>query len=138
MLTEIKLIARYSETDQMGIIHNSNYAVWYEAGRTDYFKKSGITYKEIEIRGIVLPLYEMKCQFKSPARYEDEILIRTKIEAFSQVRIIFLYEVINFSNNKILATGETMHAWTDRLLKPINLEKLAPDIYNSLKQTKEL
>ena len=68
MQAETKIITRYSETDQMGIVHHSNYAVWFEAGRTDFFKKVGFSYKEIEGRGILLPLYEMNCKFKSPAR----------------------------------------------------------------------
>jgi acyl-CoA thioester hydrolase len=131
---ETKLVARYSETDQMGIIHHSNYAVWFEAGRTDFFNKLGLSIRNIEERGILLPLYEMNCKFKSPARYEDEIIVKTKLESIAKVRVIFSYQVINADNEKILATGKTMHAWTNKYLKPINAETSIPDVYSLLCQ----
>ena len=135
MQTETRFIARYSETDQMGIIHHSNYAVWFEAGRTDFFKTVGIPNTKIEEKGILLPLYEMNCQFKSPASYEDEILVITNLKSLSRVRMSFAYQVLNAENNKLLATGETMHAWTDKALKPINAAKTVPDVYSLLSQT---
>lgn len=135
MQTETRFIARYSETDQMGIIHHSNYAVWFEAGRTDYLKKAGISNTNIEARGILLPLYEMNCQFKSPAKYEDEIMVITNLKQISRVRLCFSYQVLNAENNKLLATGETMHAWTDKALKPVNAAKAVPDVYSMLSQS---
>ena len=132
MQAETKIITRYSETDQMGIIHHSNYAVWFEAGRTDFFKKIGFSYKEIEGRGILLPLYEMNCKFKSPARYEDEITIKTSLKEITKVRVIFSYKVINDLDGKLLSLGETMHGWTNRDLKLINAEKTIPEVYHLL------
>ncbi|MDD4370755.1 MAG: acyl-CoA thioesterase [Bacteroidia bacterium] len=132
MQVETKLIARYSETDQMGIIHHSNYAVWFEAGRTDFLKKAGIPNKEIEEQGVLLPLYEMNCKFKSPARYEDEIIVKTKLEYIGKVRIVFSYQVLNAKDGSVLTTGETKHAWTNKSLKPVNAQLLIPDIYNVL------
>lgn len=133
MQTETRFIARYSETDQMGIIHHSNYAVWFEAGRTDFFRTAGISNTKIEKKGLLLPLYEMNCQFKSPAIYEDEILVITRLKSLSRVRMSFAYQVLN-AENKLLATGETMHAWTDKVLKPVNAEKTAPEVYSILSQ----
>ncbi len=132
MQVETKLIARYSETDQMGIIHHSNYAVWFEAGRTDFLKKAGIPNKEIEEQGVLLPLYEMNCKFKSPARYEDEIIVKTKLEHIGKVRIVFSYQVLNAKDGSVLTTGETKHAWTNKSLKPVNAQLLIPDIYDVL------
>lgn len=132
MEAETRIITRYSETDQMGIIHHSNYAVWFEAGRTDFFKKVGFSYKEIEGRGILLPLYEMNCKFKSPARYEDEITIKTSLKEITKVRVIFSYKVINDLDGKLLSLGETMHGWTNRDLKLINAEKTIPEVYHLL------
>ncbi len=132
MQAETKLIARYSETDQMGIIHHSNYAVWFEAGRTDFLKKAGIPNKEIEEQGVLLPLYEMNCKFKSPARYEDEIIVKTKLEHIGKVRIVFSYQVLNAKDGSVLTTGETKHAWTNKSLKPVNAQLLIPDIYDML------
>lgn len=119
----------------MGIIHHLNYTVWFEAGRTDFLKKAGISNTNIEARGILLPLYEMNCQFKSPARYEDEIVVITSLKKIFRVRLCFSYQVINAANHKLLATGETMHAWTDKVLKPVNAEKTVPDVYSILSQS---
>lgn len=134
MQTGTRFIARYAETDQMGIIHHSNYAVWFEAGRTDFLKKAGVSNTNIEAKGILLPLYEMNCQFKSPAKYEDEIIVLTSLKQISRVRLYFSYQVINAVNQKLLATGETMHAWTDKALKPVNASKTVPDVYSLLSQ----
>ena len=131
---ETKFVARYAETDQMGIVHHSNYAVWFEAGRTEFFTKLGLCIRKIEERGVLLPLYEMNCKFKSPAQYEDEIIVKTKLDSMAKVRVIFSYQVINATNEKILATGKTMHAWTNKYLKPINAETSIPDVYSLLRQ----
>jgi len=127
--SEMTLIARYAETDRMGIVHHSHYAVWFEAGRTDFLKKAGVTYSSLEAMGFMLPLYEMNCKFKRPAQYEDEILVVTKISFMSPVRLHLSYQVINSANSKLLVTGETMHAWTDKTFKPVNAQKAIPEIY---------
>lgn len=129
IVSETEFIARYGETDQMGIIHHSNYPKWFEAGRTDFFRKTGRNYSKIEAEGILLPLTELKCSFKSPARYEDEIIIKTKPVKFSCVRLVFQYEVFNKNGMILVATGETSHAWTDKSLKPLNIEKKMPELF---------
>ena len=129
MQTETRFIARYAETDQMGIIHHSNYAVWFEVGRTEFLKNASVSNSRIEANGLLLPLYEMSCQYKSPARYEDEILVITGLKSISRVRICFSYQVFNAETNQLLADGETKHAWTNKELKPINVEKEIPDTY---------
>ena len=132
MQAETRFTARYAETDQMGIIHHSNYAVWFEAGRTDFLKKAGVSNTDIEAKGILLPLYGMNCQFKSPAKYEDEIIVVTSLKQISRVRLCFSYQVLNAESQVLLATGETMHAWTDKALKPVNAEKVIPGVYSIL------
>ena len=135
--TETRFIARYAETDRMGIVHHSNYAVWFEAGRTDFLKKAGMANSEIETRGIILPLSHLECNFKSPARYEDEIVVKTKIKKMTCVMIVFNYEVLNVVDGRVLATGSTSHAWTDKSLKPLNIEKGLPELCRMLKETLE-
>lgn len=123
---------RYAETDQMGIVHHSNYAIWYEAGRTDFLRRAGVSNSSIEAKGILLPLYEMNIKFIAPARFEDEVTVITSLKTLTCVRIKFSYQVYGTSNNKLMAKGETMHAWTDRLLNPANAEKLIPEVYSIL------
>ncbi len=137
MNTQTRLTVRYAETDQMGIVHHAVYPVWFEAGRTDYIKQTGLSYTEMEAKGILLPLYEVACRFKSPARYEDELIVLTKLKSLSRVRLILSYEVVNAKTGALLATGETMHAFTDRALKPLNIERAAPEIYGRLKTAAE-
>jgi acyl-CoA thioester hydrolase len=132
--TETTFTARYAETDQMGIVHHSNYTIWFEAGRTDFLKKAGASNTAIEARGVLLPLYGMNCQYKSPEKYEDEIMVVTMLKKVSRVRLCFSYQVFNAVDHKLLATGETMHAWTDRALKPVDAEKAVPDDYSMLSQ----
>lgn len=118
----------------MGIIHHSNYAIWFEAGRTDFLKNLDISNSSIEERGVILPLYEMNCKFKSPAKYEENIMVVTDLVSMTRVRIIFSYQVLDADNGELLATGETKHAWTDKTLKPVNAERMIPDIYSVLTQ----
>ena len=77
----------------------------------------------------MLPLYEMNCKFKSPARYEDEITIKTSLKEITKVRVVFSYKVINDLDGKLLSLGETMHGWTNKDLKLINAEKAIPEVY---------
>jgi len=128
---------RYAETDAMGIVHHSNYPIWFEAGRTDFIKKLGLPYSKIEERGFMLPLLELKCCYKGAARYEDEITVRTTLKEMTYTRVIFRYEVFRNGSRDPITTGETVHVWTDRRLKPVNIKKAAPDIYGLLESIKD-
>ena len=79
--TEIKV--RYAETDKMGIVHHSRYYPWFEVGRTELFAKKGKSYGEMEADGVMMPLVETRCRYIVPAKYEDELIIRTTIESLS-------------------------------------------------------
>jgi acyl-CoA thioester hydrolase len=133
MLTnEITLTVRYAETDQMGIVHHSNYPIWYEASRTAFIRKLGLPYSQIEEMGVMLPLVELKCYYKGAAKYEDEVIIKTFVKEITGVRLTFNYEVYRKLDNGslLINTGETMHAWTNKELKPVNLKKYKPEIFN--------
>ena len=137
MQSETRFIARYAETDQMGIVHHSNYPIWFEAGRTDFLKKSGMANSKIEELGILLPLSHMDCSFKNPARYEDGIVVKTKIRKMTCARIEFEYEIVKDTDGTVIAIGSTSHAWTDKSLKPQNIEKKLPELSCMLKEALE-
>ncbi len=120
---------RYAETDQMGIVHHSNYAIWFEAGRTDFIKKLGMPYSKVEEEGLMLPLIELNCVYKGFAKYEDSIKIRTFIEQATVTRITFGYEVFKNDSDEIITFGKTVHTWTNKNLKPVNIKKHFPAIY---------
>lgn len=132
MITETLIPVRYAETDQMGIVHHSHYAVWFEAGRTDFFNWLEYRYSDMEKAGILLPLTELACRYRKPARYEQNVIVRTRICRLTGVRIVFAYEVRDQESGEILATGETCHACTGANLKPLNLKKKMPDVYEAL------
>ena len=130
MFSESKIIVRYAETDQMGAVHHSNYAVWYEVGRTEFVKSKGMSYSEMEALGMALPLIGLTSKFIMPAHYEDELIVRTRIGKMTPVRIIFEYEV--YKGDKLINTGSTEHVVTNSELKPMNLKKEKPEIYEFL------
>ncbi len=104
---------RYAETDQMGVVYHANYFVWFEIGRTDLLRESGWSYREMETEGFALPVVEAHCQYRHPARYDDELEIRTEGALFSPVRVRFDYQVVRVSDARTLATGYTVHASLD-------------------------
>ena len=91
-------------------------------------------YSEIEKRGAMLPLLELKCRFLSFARYEDEIIVETRIKEFTGTRLLFGYTVYKKGSDKPITEGETLHVWTNRELKPVNIKKYAPEIYALLEK----
>lgn len=138
MITRTSFSVRHSEIDKMGIVHHSNYPLWFEAGRRDYLHKAGVSNSVINRQGFYLPLSEMECKFKSPAKYGDEIVVITCIRCMSCVKVKFEYRILNKASGKTLAVGKTVHAWTDRNIQPLNIEKAAPQIHASLKAFAEV
>ena len=113
---------RYSETDQMGFAYYANYLAWFEVGRCEWLRSFGWSYRELEERdAIMLPVIEAHCEYRQPARYDDEILIRARGELASPVRIRFTYEVVRAGDGAVLAGGHTVHASTDLAGRPTRL-----------------
>ena len=128
---------RYEETDQMAVAYHGNYYTWFEVGRNSFFRSLGYTYAKLEEEGIILPVIEGSCTYKIAARYDDELLIRTKVSEMKGVRIAFEYEVIRKEDDVLLAKGKTVHAFVDKNLKPVNFKKLNPTIWNLLSSCME-
>lgn len=82
--------------------------------------------------GFLLPLVELRCVFKNAAKYEDEVTVVTTVEEMTNLRITFHYEVFKDNQSVLLASGETLHVWTDKNLKPVNIKKHSIDIYNTI------
>ena len=125
--TEIRV--RYAETDKMGIVHHSNYLIWFEAGRSDLCRARGFSYKEMEERDDALMVVaESYVRYKSPAFYEDILHIRTRVAEVRSRSIRFIYEVYRPADNAVIAEGETLHVVTDKTKKV----KLIPESYKTL------
>ena len=109
---EHKIRIRYAETDQMGYVYYGNYATFYEVARTEMLRQTGISYKELEDRGVMLPVIELHTRYFQPARYDDLITIRTTIRERPGVRIKFEYEIFN-EQGELLNSGMTQLVFVD-------------------------
>ncbi len=118
-----KTRVRYGETDQMGVAYYGRYLDWFEVGRTELCRAFGKTYKDWEKEGVLLPVVEAKCRYKSPLFYDDEIGIVTRVKDITDVSVIFFCQIIRESDKKSAAEGWTRHAFVDasgRLLRKGN------------------
>lgn len=122
---ETQIRVRYAETDKMGIVHHSNYLIWFEFGRSDFCRARGFSYKDMEeVDKALLVVAESYCRYKAPAYYEDVLTIRTKIEEIRSRSIRFIYEINRPADNMLLAEGETLHLVTDRENRVRTLPKI--------------
>lgn len=110
---ESRTRVRYAETDQMGIAHHANYLTWFEIGRTDLCRETGITYREIESRGLLLVVVEIGCRYRTPFHYDDEVLIRTSIAEAASRSLKFTYELRDGTAKMVHATGFSTHLWLE-------------------------
>jgi acyl-CoA thioester hydrolase len=123
---------RYEETDQMGVVYHGNYFTWFDIGRTEFFRKLNIVYGQLEEEGILLPVIEANCEYIKPAKYDDEIIICTKLVKLKGVRLEFGYTLYRKEDNTLIAKGRTIHAFVDKNLKPINFKKRYREIWDLL------
>ena len=112
---------RYAETDRMGVVYYANYFVWFEVARTDLLRNLGWTYREMEDSGVLLPVIDARCEYRRPARYDDEVEVRTTGRLTSPVRMEFQYEVVIKGQTDVAAAGRTVHAALDRDGRPCRL-----------------
>jgi acyl-CoA thioester hydrolase len=105
----------------MGVVYYSNYLVWFEVGRTEWLRETGWSYREMEREGISLPVIEAHCEYRQPARYDDEIEIVTRAALLSPVRVRFDYDVVRPGDEASVAAGYTVHAALDAEGKPSRL-----------------
>jgi len=112
--SETTVRVRYGETDQMGYVYYGIYAMYYEVARVESLRQLGLTYKEIEAMGIIMPVLENRSRFLAPGRYDEELRIVTTLRDKPSVRIKFEYEIFN-SDNTLIHQGETSLAFVDKL-----------------------
>ena len=119
---ETRFRVRYAETDQMGVVYYSNYLIWMELGRAEYCRAAGIRYKDLESNyGVRLAVVEAHCRYLYPARYDDEIVVKTWIENANRRMIEFHYEICDVQTSRELASGSTKHIFLGPDMKPVKL-----------------
>ena len=105
----------------MGVVYYANYLVWFEVARADLLRSLGWTYREMESAGVSLPVIEAHCDYERPARYDDEIEVRTEGQMLSPVRMQFNYVVVRRADGVVAAAGHTVHAAVNPAGRPCRL-----------------
>ncbi len=111
---EQRLRVRYEETDTMGVVYYGKYLTWFEVGRVGFLRDHGLGYKEWVRRGMEFPVVQAHVDYKAPARFDDEILVKTKVASIGNSSIRFENEVYKIPEGLLLATGHTVQVLTDR------------------------
>jgi acyl-CoA thioester hydrolase len=118
MVSESRVRVRYAETDQMGVVYHANYLVWFEIGRVDFIRQLGMDYKAMEVEdGLGIAVVEVTARYRAPARYDDELVIETRLLAARGPIIRFSYRVVKETDRQVLCEGETVHVVVDREMK---------------------
>ena len=125
-----KLRVRYGETDQMGYMYYGNYAESYEVARVEMLRSLGLSYKEMEESGVMMPVVELHCKYLKPALYDEEISIKVILKAMPRARMHFYYELYN-EQNELINTGETLLVFVNMQTKRVCF--LPKDLSNKLK-----
>ena len=124
---EARVRVRYAETDQMGVVYHANYLIWMEVGRVELCRASGFRYRDLEQDGILMAVVEANCRYLSPALYDDEVVIRTRIETANARVVRFAYEMDAAHDGRRLAEGYTVHVFCGSNRKAAKLpEKYHP------------
>lgn len=120
----------YYETDQMAIVHHSNYIRYMEEGRLAYMRQAGLVYHELEARGILMPVTSVNCQYRQSLRFDDWMSVITTLTQFNGVRAAYHYEIIRADDGICAATGDSAHCFLGKATRrPVSLKKAAPDFY---------
>lgn len=123
---ETRVRVRYAETDQMGVVYHANYLVWFEVGRVEMMRQLGLDYKDMERdEGALIVVVEATARYKAPARYDDELIVRTRLANVRASILRFKYEVVRVNDGTLLCEGETVHLVVGRDMK----RRMLPERY---------
>jgi acyl-CoA thioester hydrolase len=119
---EARVRVRYAETDQMGVVYHSNYLVWFEIGRVELIRSMGLDYKRMEAEeGCGIAVVDVHVRYRAPARYDDELVVRTTLLAARGAVIRFGYKIVRVEDGVLLCEGETVHVVVDKEMKKRSL-----------------
>ena len=119
---ETRVRVRYAETDQMGVVYHANYLVWFEVGRVELIRQMGLDYKRMEIEdGCRIAVVEATCRYKAPARYDEELVVRTRITGTRGSVVKFGYVIARDEDGVVLCEGTTTHVVVDTDMKKTTL-----------------
>ena len=134
--SEARVRVRYAETDQMGVVYHANYLVWFEVGRVELMRSIGLEYKRLEAdHGCMIAVVDVAARYRSPARYDDEIAVRTSIEALRGPVMKINYDVVRVADETLLCNGSTTHIVVGRDMLRRNLPEEYEKAFRNLMET---
>ncbi len=120
--------AQYYETDQMGIIHHSNYIRWMEEARMDYLSSVGFPMERIEAEGIVSPVVSVNCRYKQVCRLNEVICIRVITKEYNGIKLVLEYEMYEKTSGELRIVGSSEHCFTTKEGRLVSLKKAYPEL----------
>jgi acyl-CoA thioester hydrolase len=129
---------QYYETDQMGIIHHSNYIRWMEEARVDLMQQAGISMTAIEDRGIVIPVLKVSCEYRSMTRFGETVIVELKLKEYNGIKMNIEYEIKDKQTKELRAVGSSSHCFLSKDGKLLSLRKHYPDIDRIFEDCKNL
>jgi acyl-CoA thioester hydrolase len=124
--------AKYYETDQMAVIHHSNYIRWFEEARVDFLEQIGLGYDKIEAAGVYSPVLNVTCEYKSSVCFHDTVMIKAILKVFNGIKMKIEYQVLDAGTGQLRAVGSSEHCFVTKDFKPTSLKKNYKDMYDIL------
>ena len=121
---------QYYETDQMGIVHHSNYIRWFEEARMDFMEKMGMGYDQMEKTGILSPVLSVEAKYLRMVHFGDTVTIQTAIKEYNGIKLTVAYEVVNDKTGMVHCSGVTKHCFINKEGKPLSLQQACPEFHN--------
>lgn len=122
--SETRIRVRYAETDQLGVVYHANHFIWFEVGRVEFLRQLGFSYRDMEKNdNCHIAVVDARCRYKAPARYDDEIIVRTYLKSIRESVIHFGYELLRTGDGILLAEGDTTHIVIDAMMNVTPLPK---------------
>jgi acyl-CoA thioester hydrolase len=115
---DYEIRVRYAETDQMGVAYYANYLIWFEIGRSEFCRGKGFCYADLEALGYKLVVTDVHCRYRNSARYDEIIVVRTRLKGINRRMITFGYRILRGEKEEVIAEGETRHLCLDSNGKP--------------------
>ena len=112
-LVDVDIRVRYAETDQMGVAYYANYLVWFEVGRSEFCRKRGFRYADLEALGFKLVVSDVHCRYRSSSRYDETVIVRTRLKGVNKRMVTFGYQILREDREEVIAEGETRHICVD-------------------------
>ena len=123
---------QYYETDQMGIIHHSNYIRWFEEARTDFLEKLGMGYDRMEAEGIISPVLSVSCEYRTMTHFWETVAVAVALTKYNGVRLELEYTVTNTDSGEVRAVGTSEHCFLDREGNILFLKRSSPEYHKML------